>query len=110
MFKKEFTVEVIPIKLEHAKGFHRSLDIVAREKKYLAQTEALPLEEIKSFVKHSVETDAPQFVVVDGDVVAGWADILPHRMPTLAHEVVWEWDFCRSIAAKDLVKNYLLPV
>ncbi|MCG2837525.1 hypothetical protein L6J37_11860 [Photobacterium sp. WH77] len=47
-------MEISHIKQEHAEGFHRCLDIVAKEKRYLAQTEALPLETIQGFVKQSV--------------------------------------------------------
>ena len=43
-----------------------SLDAVAREKRYLAQIEALPLEKVEAFVRESVATDAVQFVALDG--------------------------------------------
>ncbi|NAW63636.1 GNAT family N-acetyltransferase [Photobacterium halotolerans] len=78
-------MEISLIKQEHAEGFHRCLDIVAKEKRYLAQTEALPLEIIQGFVKQSVESDAIQFVALDGDKVIGWSDIFSHWAPALKH-------------------------
>lgn len=78
-------MEISQIKKEHAEGFHSCLDIVSKERKYLAQTEALPLETVKSFVAESVDTDAIQYVALDDEQVIGWADIFPHWAPTLKH-------------------------
>ena len=33
-------IEIVPIALEHVDGFHRALDSVARERKYLSVFEA----------------------------------------------------------------------
>ncbi len=74
-------VRIAPIALAHAEGFHACLDAVAREKRWLAQTAALPLERIRGFVTQSVADDAVQFVALAtgpaGDEVVGWADIFP---------------------------------
>ena len=69
----------------HAQGFHACLDAVAREKKYLAQVEALPLEQIQQFVRESVANDAAQFVALDGSVVVGWCDIFPAWAAAVKH-------------------------
>ena len=79
------TVEVAPIALEHAAGFHACLDVVAKEKRYLAQTQALPLERIEGFVRDSVANDAVQFVALDGTTVVGWADIFPAWADAVQH-------------------------
>lgn len=79
------TVIVRPIELRDAPGYRECLDSVAREKRYLAQVEALPLERIEEFVRESVEADASQFVAAEGDRVVGWADIFPHWATALAH-------------------------
>ena len=76
---------VAPIALHHAAGFHACLDAVAREKRFLAQTEALPLARIEGFVADSVARDAVQFVALDGDQVVGWADIFPAWAAAVAH-------------------------
>ena len=54
-----------------AASFHTCLDKVAREKRYLAQTEAPVLAKIEGFVRQSVADDAVQFVAVDGGRVVG---------------------------------------
>ena len=76
---------ISPISFEHATSFHSCLDTVAREKRYLAQIEALPLEQVKAFVRESVENDAVQFVALDGERVVGWADIFPAWANAVSH-------------------------
>lgn len=78
-------MKIIPIGIEHSEGFYECLDAVAKEKKFLAQTESQPLEKVKGFVKKSVEDDAIQFVAVVNNKVVGWADIFPHWASTLSH-------------------------
>ncbi len=73
------------IQLADAEGFHQCLDSVARERKYLAQVEALPLARVKEFVAQSVEQDAAQFVAVAGERVVGWCDVFPHWAYALQH-------------------------
>jgi ribosomal protein S18 acetylase RimI-like enzyme len=68
-------VQIVPIALTHAARFRACLDAVARERLYLAQTEALPLERIEAFVRDSVAQDAVQFVALAGEQLVGWADI-----------------------------------
>jgi putative acetyltransferase len=75
-------VVIAPISIANAAEFQRCLNTVAREKRYLAQIEALPSEKIEEFVRESVDNDAVQFVAVDGMRVVGWADILPASMST----------------------------
>jgi putative acetyltransferase len=79
------TVTITPIALAHAASFHACLDAVAREKRWLAQIEAPPLERIEGFVRDSVAADAVQFVALDGDQVIGWADIFPAWAHAVAH-------------------------
>lgn len=83
------TVRIVPIAEAHAVGFRACLDAVAREKRFLAQVEAPPLERVQGFVRDSVAADAAQFVaVVDaagGEQVVGWVDIFAHWAPALAH-------------------------
>lgn len=78
-------ISIVPIAQLHAPGFRACLDAVAREKKYLAQVEALPLERMQEFVRDSVAADAAQFVALDGDVVVGWCDIFPDWACAVQH-------------------------
>ena len=78
-------IEIVPVAEHHAEGFRACLDAVARERRYLAQVEAPPLERIEAFVRESVANDAAQFMAVDGDRVVGWADVLPRWAHAVAH-------------------------
>ena len=82
---KPGAIEITPIALTHAAGFHACLDAVAKEKRYLAQTRALPLDRIEGFVRNSVANDAVQFVALDADTVVGWADIFPAWADAVKH-------------------------
>ena len=79
------SVIIAPVALHHAPGYRSCLDVVAREKRFLAQLEALPLERIQGFVQSSVASDAVQFMALDGKTVVGWADIFPAWAAAVAH-------------------------
>jgi len=51
---------------EHVEGFHRALDFVARERKYLAFLEAPPLDSTRQFVMHRRFKSEVQQVSIDG--------------------------------------------
>lgn len=76
---------IVPIALSHAAGYRDCLDVVARQRRYLAQVEALPLERIQDFVRESVAGDAVQFVALDQSRVVGWADVFPAWAYAVAH-------------------------
>ncbi|WP_312366154.1 GNAT family N-acetyltransferase [Ensifer sp.] len=76
---------VSPISVDHSESFHSCLDVVARERRYLAQTKVLPLEKVQEFVEASVANDSVQFVALDGDCVVGWADIFPAWQDAISH-------------------------
>src|SRR5271165_4246795 len=73
------TYQILPIAEEHVSDFHAAVDVVARERKYLAFLEAPPLEKARRFVLDNIEHGYPQFVVVSADTVVGWCDVLPNR-------------------------------
>ena len=85
MRPRSHMVCITPISEDLAESYRVCLDTVARERKYLAQIEALPLERVQAFVRESVATDAVQFVAVDQGPVVGWADIFPAWAHAVAH-------------------------
>lgn len=78
-------VEVVPVSEHLAAGYRQCLDAVARERRYLAQVEALPLERIQAFVRDSVAADAVQFMAVHDSQVVGWADVFPNWAHAVSH-------------------------
>jgi ribosomal protein S18 acetylase RimI-like enzyme len=73
------------IQLPDAEGFRACLDSVARERKYLAQVEAPPLEKVRGFVTQSVEQDAAQYVAVVDNEIVGWCDVFAHWAYAMKH-------------------------
>jgi ribosomal protein S18 acetylase RimI-like enzyme len=78
-------VEIVPIAADHVESFHRALDFVARERRYLAFLEAPPLEETRAFVLDMIKHGYPQWVVLSAGEVVGWCDVTPKTRPTYAH-------------------------
>jgi ribosomal protein S18 acetylase RimI-like enzyme len=82
-------IEIVPIAEGHIDGFHRALDIVARERRYLAFLEAPPIEATRAFVLDNIKRGQLQFVAVSADEVVGWCDVTPMSRPTQAHRGVF---------------------
>lgn len=70
---------IAPLAPGDVEGFWRCLDAVARERRFLAFTEAPPLEEARAFVAANRADGAPAFVARVNGEVAGWCDV--SRLP-----------------------------
>ncbi len=81
-------VEILPIERRHIAGFREVLDSVARERRYLAFTEAPPMPQVRRFVLGNLRSAAAQFVAVDEGRVVGWCDITPKTREALRHSGV----------------------
>lgn len=79
------TVAIRPIAAGDIKGFHRALDSVARERRYLLLLEGPTIQQVETFVLTNIERNVAQFVAIDGSSVVGWCDISPHRRPGMTH-------------------------
>jgi ribosomal protein S18 acetylase RimI-like enzyme len=82
-------IEIVPIAEGHIDGFHRALDLVARERRYLAFLEAPPIEATRAFVLGNIKHGYPQFVALSAGEVVGWCDVKPLDRPTQAHRGVF---------------------
>ena len=71
------STEVQPVTALHVAGLRACIDSIARERKFLAQVEAVPLEQMRQFVENNIAHDLAQFVAADGGRVVGWCDIVP---------------------------------
>lgn len=77
-----------PIGEGHIRGFHASLDEVARERRYLAFLEAPPFAETEAFVRNNIDRRNPQFVALAEERVIGWCDATPMEHPVFAHRAI----------------------
>lgn len=79
------SIEIVPIAVEHIEGFHAALDVVSRERHYLAFLQAPPIEMTRKFVENSLAERLPQYVALDGARVVGWCDVTGSERPTMRH-------------------------
>lgn len=79
------TVNITPIAEHHIGGFHQAVDIVSRERKYLAFLEGPPLEMSREFVLNNIANAYPQMVAVSEGKVVGWCDIIPNSRAVHVH-------------------------
>ena len=78
-------VEIVPLAEPHFDGLRRVLDGVAREQRYLAFTQAPPLDECLAFYGAIVAHGRCHVVAVEGGEVLGWCDVLPTHGEARAH-------------------------
>jgi RimJ/RimL family protein N-acetyltransferase len=78
-------VDIVPIEESHIDGFHRTLDFVARERRYLAFLEAPPLEGTRAFVLGHIKHGHPMLVAISAGEVIAWCDVTPKDRPIYAH-------------------------
>jgi len=77
--------EIIYAREDLVPSLHGALDQVAREEIYIERLEAPPLEEVLAFQKKLIAQNWPNFYVLQGSDVVGWADITLPTNPRLAH-------------------------
>jgi RimJ/RimL family protein N-acetyltransferase len=78
-------VKIASISERYIEGYHRCLDSVARERRYLGFVQAPPLESSREFVLSNIQNGVPMFVALKGDKVVGWCDISPGKREGLTH-------------------------
>jgi RimJ/RimL family protein N-acetyltransferase len=81
-------IEIVPITQGHIEGFHKTLDVVARERRYLSFLEAPPFEATRAFILDMIEQGYPQLVALSGGEVIGWCDVTPKPRPIYARSGV----------------------
>ena len=79
------SIEIQPIAQVNVESFHACLDSVARERRFLAQVEAVSLDQMRRFVGDGIAADVSHFVGLDGRRVVGWCDIFPGWAYAIQH-------------------------
>ena len=105
-------VDIVPIEENHIDGFHRTLDIVARERRYLAFLEAPPIETTRAFVRDNIKRGYPQLVAISAGEVIGWCDVTAKPRPIYGHGGVLGMgllpQFRRRGIGTDLIRRSLI--
>jgi len=68
--------EVVPLAEEHFRQLHAVADAVARERRFLAMTQAPPLPDAVAFYRSVLASGQCHVALRAGEVV-GWCDVLP---------------------------------
>ena len=81
------TYRVEPITLARLDTHWRVVDAVARERRWLAMTEAPPVDRIEAFLRNGTGRGDAQFVAVEEatDEEVGWCDVTPGDRPGVTH-------------------------
>ena len=66
-------------------SFLRCLDVVARERRYLAMTEGPTREQADAFLADARARGMVQEVAISGDEVVGWCDVIRKPYPGFEH-------------------------
>jgi len=79
------TLAILTPNERHFEGMRQVLDVVAREKKYLAFLQAPSVDETYAFYRNILANDFCQVIAVQDGVVVGWCDVLPTHGAARAH-------------------------
>ena len=80
------SIAIVPLDAPYFEGMRKLLDVVAREKRYLAFTEAPAPEDAYVFYRGIVETGSVALLAISQDSeVVGWCDVLPTHGQARAH-------------------------
>ena len=93
-------IEITPIVAEQAEAYHKVVDSVARERKYLSFFEAPPVERAQEYVRNNIRMGFPHFVATAGSAVVGWCDVTPRWQPTQSHTGVLGMGLLRDYRGK----------
>lgn len=78
-------LSIEPVSEAHFAGLHAALDTVAREKRFLAFTQAPPVAQAFDFYRCIIANGGGQRVALLDGQVAGWCDVLPSHGQARSH-------------------------
>jgi RimJ/RimL family protein N-acetyltransferase len=81
----QMKLSITPIAKQHFDGLRRALDTVAREKRFLAFTEAPLEEDCRAFYSSIIANGWCQMVALLDGIVVGWCDVLPANGQARSH-------------------------
>ena len=73
--KHWMNVRIESLKQKHINSLHRTVDIVAKERKYFIMTRAPKLSDIHKLASESSKAKLPFYVTCIGNRVIGWANV-----------------------------------
>ncbi len=74
-----------PTETDDASQVAACIDSVARERRFVGNTEGFSVDETREFIQFVNNIGGVHLVVLDGDAIVGWCDITPHTYEGLTH-------------------------
>ena len=79
------TIAIVPMREKYIRGYHRVLDRVAHEIKYLLAVKAPPFREVRKTALKKIRNRETYFLALRGGEVIGWCNIRPDDRPGTGH-------------------------
>lgn len=79
------TISIEPIGEQHIEGFRRTVDVVARERHYLAGVEGFSPDATREFVAGILNGGGVSFVALQERNVVGWCDVVRRPFEGFQH-------------------------
>jgi ribosomal protein S18 acetylase RimI-like enzyme len=80
------TIHIVPTAERYIEDLQRTVDAIARERRYLGFVEGPPLEHTRAFVRALIAGAGAQFLAIDeSDSVNGWCDIFRNPQEGFRH-------------------------
>jgi RimJ/RimL family protein N-acetyltransferase len=76
--------KIRPMTAEDIPGYHHCLDVLGRERQFIAWLEAPPIEKCRTRVLSLLERHMPPYVATSSDAIIGSSEIVP--VPRVGHE------------------------
>jgi ribosomal protein S18 acetylase RimI-like enzyme len=76
---------IVPTRRDLIHGYRAAVEAVAAERVHLGRITLPPFDPENPFPLRLIANDWPTYCAIDGDVVAGWADIVPSDIPECRH-------------------------
>jgi RimJ/RimL family protein N-acetyltransferase len=78
-------IEIMPITLDHLKGYHACLDAVAKEKYFIALQAAPPSYLLRASVMENIQLGHPHCVALLDSELIGWCSIVRDELEAYGH-------------------------
>ena len=79
------SIRIAETRIEHTAGIQACHAAVAKEKKFDILLESPPSEFIRAYIEQNLKNGQIMLVLLDGDKVAGWCEIIRPWLPTVSH-------------------------
>ena len=93
---------------KYAESYNKTVDEVARERKYLSTVNGFSLDSSKWFINHMVSNKYPQYFLILNENVIGWCDINPKDVPEYQHVGILGIGILKDYRNKGYGKKLLL--